>query len=95
LKYIEFSLVVLIQGCQVADGPFAQTVGRNLLGATENCGLLAEVGIDIQKTNAGIGIPASVISIRYRIKKMSDFIVLFRHQTNLASLVFWFRYLIS
>jgi hypothetical protein len=27
------------------------------------------VGIGIQKTNAGIGIPASVISIRYRNKK--------------------------
>jgi hypothetical protein len=27
------------------------------------------VGIGIQKTNAGIGIPASVISVRYRIKK--------------------------
>jgi hypothetical protein len=27
------------------------------------------VGISIQKTNAGIGIPASVISVLFRIKK--------------------------
>jgi hypothetical protein len=27
------------------------------------------VGIGIQKTNAGIGIPAPVISVRYRTKK--------------------------
>jgi hypothetical protein len=27
------------------------------------------VGIGIQKTNAGIGIPASAISVRYRTKK--------------------------
>jgi hypothetical protein len=27
------------------------------------------VGIAIEKTNAGIGIPASVISVRYRAKK--------------------------
>jgi hypothetical protein len=27
------------------------------------------VGIGIYKTNAGIGIPASVISVRYRTKK--------------------------
>jgi hypothetical protein len=27
------------------------------------------VGIGIQKTNADIGIPASVISVRYRTKK--------------------------
>jgi hypothetical protein len=27
------------------------------------------VGIGIQKTNAGIGIPASVIAVRYRAKK--------------------------
>jgi hypothetical protein len=28
-----------------------------------------EVGVGIQKTNGGIGIPAFVISIRYRTKK--------------------------
>jgi hypothetical protein len=27
------------------------------------------VGIGIQKTNAGIGIPASAVSFRYRMKK--------------------------
>jgi hypothetical protein len=30
------------------------------------------VGIGIQKTNSGIGIPVSVISVRYRSKKMPD-----------------------
>jgi hypothetical protein len=33
---------------------------------------LAEVGIGIRKSNAGIGIPASVVSFRYRTKKMPD-----------------------
>jgi hypothetical protein len=38
------------------------------------------VGIGIQKTNAGIGIPASVISVRYRTKKMPDCATLFRYR---------------
>jgi hypothetical protein len=38
------------------------------------------VGIGICKTNAGISIPASVISVWYHIKKMPDCIVLFRYQ---------------
>jgi hypothetical protein len=38
------------------------------------------VGIGIQKTNAGIGISASVISVRYRTKKMQDWVVLFRYR---------------
>jgi hypothetical protein len=38
------------------------------------------VGIGIQKTNAGIGIPASVISVRYRTKKMPDCAALFRYR---------------
>jgi hypothetical protein len=38
------------------------------------------VGIGIQKTNAGIGIPASVISVRYRDKQMPDFASLFRYR---------------
>jgi hypothetical protein len=38
------------------------------------------VGIGIRKTNAGIGIPASVISVRFRSKKMPDCIVLFRYR---------------
>jgi hypothetical protein len=39
------------------------------------------VGIAIEKTNAGIGIPASVISVRYRAKKMPDCAALFRYRT--------------
>jgi hypothetical protein len=42
------------------------------------------VGIGIQKTNAGIGIPASVIPVRYRVKKVPDCIILFRYQTVYA-----------
>jgi hypothetical protein len=38
------------------------------------------VGIGIQKTIAGIGIPASVISVRYRTKKMPDCATLFRYR---------------
>jgi hypothetical protein len=40
------------------------------------------VGIGIQKTNAVIGIPASVISVRYRSKKMPDCMALFRYRTG-------------
>jgi hypothetical protein len=38
------------------------------------------LGIGILKTNAGIGIPAFVISVRYRSKKMPDCIILFRYR---------------
>jgi hypothetical protein len=40
------------------------------------------VGIGIQKTNAGIGIPASITPVRYRRKKMSDCVTLLRYRTN-------------
>jgi hypothetical protein len=40
------------------------------------------VGIGILKTNAGIGIPASVISVRYRNKKLPDCVYLFRYRTG-------------
>jgi hypothetical protein len=40
------------------------------------------VGIGIQKTNAGIGIPASVISVRYRAKKMPDCAALIRYRKS-------------
>jgi hypothetical protein len=30
------------------------------------------VGIGIQKTNAGIGIPASIIPVQYRTQKVPD-----------------------
>jgi hypothetical protein len=39
------------------------------------------VGIGILKTNAGIGIPASVIPVRYRMKKVPDCVILFRYRT--------------
>jgi hypothetical protein len=39
------------------------------------------VGIGIQKTNGGIGIPASIIPIRYRVKKVPDCVILFRYRT--------------
>jgi hypothetical protein len=40
------------------------------------------VGIGIQKTNAGIGILTSIISVRYRTKKMPDCVFLFQHRTG-------------
>jgi hypothetical protein len=40
------------------------------------------VGIGIQETNAGIGIPASVFSVRYRIKKMPDCVTLIRYRAG-------------
>jgi hypothetical protein len=39
------------------------------------------VGIGILKTNAGIGIPASVIPVWYRTIKMLECVILFRYQT--------------
>jgi hypothetical protein len=42
-----------------------------------------EVGIGIQKTNAGIGIPASVISVRYRTG--CDIVSLFQSVTGLVA----------
>jgi hypothetical protein len=53
------------------------------------------VGIGIQKTNAGIGIPASVISVRYRTKICRT--AQFFSGTGLfpVSLVFAVRYRIS
>jgi hypothetical protein len=40
------------------------------------------VGIGIQESNAGIGIPASIISVRYRIKKMPDCVILIRYRAG-------------
>jgi hypothetical protein len=39
------------------------------------------VGIGIQKTNAGIGIPAFIITVRYRSYTMPDCVVSFRYRT--------------
>jgi hypothetical protein len=47
------------------------------------------VGIGIQKTNADIGIPASVISVRYRTKKMPDCIVLFRYRISFGIVTYF------
>jgi hypothetical protein len=47
------------------------------------------VGIGIQKTNAGIDIPASDISVRYRTKRMPDCVVLFRYQTDSGIVMFF------
>jgi hypothetical protein len=40
------------------------------------------VGIGIQEANAGIGIPASIISVRYQIKKMPDCITLILYRVG-------------
>jgi hypothetical protein len=51
------------------------------------------VGIGNRKTNAGIGIPASVISVWYRSKKMPDCIVLFWYRIGSGIVKsFSFRY---
>jgi hypothetical protein len=47
------------------------------------------VGIGILKTNAGIGIPASVISVRYRNKQMPDCVYLFRYRTGCGIVSFF------
>jgi hypothetical protein len=46
------------------------------------------VGIGIQKTNAGIGIPASIISVRYRTKKCRTAVIYSGTVLASASLVF-------
>jgi hypothetical protein len=49
------------------------------------------VGIGIQKTNAGIDIPASDISVRYRYRtnKMPDCVVLFRYRNDFGIVMFF------
>ncbi len=39
------------------------------------------MGIGIEETNAGIGIPASRILVRYRTKKMPDYVSIVWYQT--------------
>jgi hypothetical protein len=39
------------------------------------------LGISIEKTNAGIGIPASRILVRYRTTKITDCVSLVRYRT--------------
>jgi hypothetical protein len=50
------------------------------------------VGIGIQKTNAGIGIPASIIPVRYRRKKCRTASLYYGTGLLTASLVFPVRY---
>jgi hypothetical protein len=47
------------------------------------------VGIGIQKTNAGIDIPASDISVRYRNNRMPDCVVVFRYRTEFDIVMFF------
>jgi hypothetical protein len=49
------------------------------------------VGIGIQKTSAGIDIPAFVFSVRYRTYKMPDCEVLLRYRT-VSGIVSFFQY---
>jgi hypothetical protein len=53
------------------------------------CYLLAKLGISIEETNAGIGIPASMISVRYLNKKMPDCISLVRYRTVSGTVSFF------
>jgi hypothetical protein len=52
-----------------------------------------KLGIDIEENNAGIGIPASMISVRYRNKKMPDCISLVQYWTGSGTVSFFsFQY---
>jgi hypothetical protein len=51
--------------------------------------LLALLGIGIEETNAGIGIPASRILVRYPTKKMLDCVSLVRHRTCSGIVIFF------
>ncbi len=61
------------------------TYSKYLLGAHSlqllQVGSKAGLGIGIDKTNAGISIPASRILVRYRTSKMSDCVRLVRYRT--------------
>jgi hypothetical protein len=43
---------------------------------------LTKLGISIEETNPSIGIPASIVSVRYRNKKMPDCLSLVRYRTG-------------
>ncbi len=47
------------------------------------------MGIGIEETNAGIGIPVSRILVRYRTKKMSDYVSLVRYWTGFGIVCFF------
>ncbi len=53
---------------------------EHLCAATQST-MAAQLGIGIQETNAGIGIPASIISVRHRTKKLPDCLGLIRYRT--------------
>jgi hypothetical protein len=50
--------------------------------------LIPKLGIGIEETNSGIGIPASMISVRYRNKKMPDCISLVRYRIDSVTVSF-------
>jgi hypothetical protein len=50
--------------------------------------LISYLGIGIKEANAGIGIPASIIPVWYRTKKMPDCLTWFGTRPDPASLVF-------
>ncbi len=54
--------------------------------------LLAQLGIGIAQTKAGIGIPSFRISVRYLTEKMHDFIGLVWFQTGPGIFVFFIPY---
>jgi hypothetical protein len=48
-----------------------------------------QLGIGIQETNAGIGIPASRILVQYQTKKMPDCVSLVRYRTGFGIVSFF------
>ncbi len=58
-----------------------QALARLILGASR--------GISIEETNAGIGIPASIISVRYRTKQMPDCVGLVQYRISSGVVSFY------
>jgi hypothetical protein len=56
---------------------------------TISCDPYTKLGIGIEETNAGIGIPASMISVRYRNKKMPDCISLVQYWIDSGTVSFF------
>jgi hypothetical protein len=49
----------------------------------------ASLGIGIEETNAGIGVPAYIISVRYRTKQMPDCVGLVRYRISSGVVSFY------
>jgi hypothetical protein len=75
-----FYKVLFIQAIVLGGGGLKKT--RNNSGLT-----CIKHDFGIEETNAGIGIPASVVSVRYRTKKMPDClgVVQYRSSTGIVS----------